>query len=150
MPYAITIGAAQIIPKSAFEGVRMPDCHQAEKACMPSFVFSVPGQVNFRLALDHLLACNRRSCASLRRKVRLGMQQKLHWLFEQEAYLGCAHLQPLLYRSHSVANLDKKPTFHGVARHLAHCPHEACATLRRSLLLTVRDNVSPNAKDKIY
>lgn len=150
MPYAITIGAAQILPKSAFQASELPDCHQAEKACMPSFVFSVPGQVNFRRALEHILSCKRRTCSSLRQKVSEGMQQKLHWLFEQEAYLGCVHLQPLLYRSHSVVNLKKKPTFHGVAQHLAHCPHEACSTLRRALLLTVRDNVSPNARDRVY
>ena len=32
-------------------------CGEAQKACMPAFVFSVAGQVGFRKALDHLVDC---------------------------------------------------------------------------------------------
>lgn len=117
---------------------------------MPPFVFSVPGQVNFRLALDHLLTCKRRDCASLRRQVREGMQQKLRWLFQQEALLGCVLLQPMIYRAHTVINLGKNHNFQMISHHLANCPHEACARLRRSVLLTIRDNVSPNANQKEF
>lgn len=117
---------------------------------MPSFVFSVPGQVNFRRALVHLLTCPKRACATLRKKVRLGMAQKLRWLFAEEAFLGCIAMQPFLYRTHSVLNLKDRENFMFVAKHLANCPHESCARLRRALLLTVRSTVSPNTREKVF
>ena len=121
-------------------------CHQAQKRCMPSFVFSVAGQVGFRAALDHLIACNTRDCASLRKKVKDGMYEKIHWLFKEEVLLGCVHVQPFLYRSRSIQDIRKQRHFITVASHLSQCPHESCARLRRSVLLKVRDNVSPNAR----
>lgn len=121
-------------------------CHQAQKRCMPSFVFSVAGQVGFRTALDHLINCTSRDCASLRKKVKDGMYDKLRWLFQEEVLLGCIHVQPFLYRSRSVNDIRKQRHFVTIASHLSQCPHESCARLRRSVLLKVRDNVSPNAK----
>jgi hypothetical protein len=84
-------------------------------------------------------------CSSLRKKVRLGMQKKLRWLFQQEALLGCIFVQPMLYRMAAVVDLDKKENFVAVAKHLSRCPQESCARLRRSLLLSIRDHVSPAA-----
>lgn len=77
------------------------------------------------------------------------MSKKLHWLFQQEALLGCITVQPFLYRTNSVLNLDDKKNFTFVTKHLAHCPHESCARLRRALLLTVRSTVSPNTREKV-
>lgn len=149
MPYSITVGVAQIVPPEAFYRPFECTCAEAQHACMPSFVFSVPGQINFRRALVHLLTCPKRACASLRKKVRAGMSKKLHWLFQQEALLGCITVQPFLYRTNSVLNLDDKKNFTFVTKHLAHCPHESCARLRRALLLTVRSTVSPNTREKV-
>lgn len=114
---------------------------------MPSFVFSISGQVGFRSSLDHVVQCKKRDCASLRKKVKDGMYAKLKWLFDEEALLGCLQIQPFLYRSNTVVNLRTQRNFITVANHLAHCPSDACARLRRSLLLTVRDNVSPNSRN---
>lgn len=148
MSYAITIGMAQITPREAFQAPIACSCAEAQRACMPAFVFSVPGQVNFRVALSHLLTCRSRVCASLRKKVRDGMKQKLGWLWQQESLLGCVSLQPFLYRTHSVLNLERKENFSFLSKHLAHCPHESCAKLRRALLLTIRTSVSPNTREK--
>ncbi len=120
-------------------------CREAYRGCMPSFVFSIAGQVGFRAALDHLLACRKRDCSSLRKKVREGMHLKLQWLFTEDALLGCVHIQPFLYRTNKIVNLKLPQNFATIAYHLAHCPHESCARLRRALLLRVRDNVSPAA-----
>lgn len=110
---------------------------------MPSFVFSVSGQTRFRSALDHLLACQKRECSVLRRKVKDGMREKLQWLFKEDVLLGCVHVQPFLYGSRHVSDVRQQRHFLPVAEHLAMCPHESCARLRRSLLLKVRDFVSP-------
>lgn len=150
MPYSIAIGIAQISPKQAFIDELECTCHEAYKACMPPFVFSVPGQVNFRSALHHLLECNKKTCISLRKKVRESMQDKLRWLFQEEALLGCVLVQPLIYKSSRVVNLNQGQHFRAVAHHLAQCPQEACARLRRAVLLTVRDSVSPNAQAKTF
>src|SRR6478752_2862833 len=140
MPYSLSL---RLVPVPVFEPAALPsyNCHQAQKACMPAFVFSVPGQVNFREALHHLLTCQSRMCGSLRKKVRLGMQKKLRWLWREEALLGCIYVQPLLYRMAAVVDLDKKENFAAVAKHLSRCPQESCARLRRSLLLSIRDHV---------
>lgn len=119
-------------------------CHQARRACMPPFVFSVSGQVEFRRALYHMTSCQRRSCQSLRRKVLDGMTKKLHWLFGETVLLGCVHVQPYLFGARRVA-LDKH-NFSAAADHLAHCPKESCAQLRRAIMLTIRDKVSPNVR----
>lgn len=148
MAYSLSIGLAQVAPFNQYTREEVCTCHQAQKACMPAFVFSIPGQVNFRTALDHLLHCNSRICSSLRKKVRYGMQRKLQWLFQEEALLGCIYVQPLLYHMRKVVNLGKKENFLVVSKHLSRCPQESCSRLRRSILLTVRDAVSPNANPK--
>jgi hypothetical protein len=109
-------------------------------------VFSIKGQVGFRTSLDHLLSCRKRDCAILRKKVKDSMHSKLRWLFEEQVLLGCIHAQPFLYKSRSVVNLKEQRNFNAVAHHLAHCPQESCSRLRRALLLSVRDNVSPSAR----
>ncbi len=76
------------------------------------------------------------------------MYKKLQWLFKEQVLLGCVHVQPFLYKAHRVVNLKDQQNFKGAAEHLAHCPHEGCARLRRALLLSVRDNVSPSAKNR--
>ncbi len=148
MSYSIAIGPLQLVTENTFE-VRPFSCQQAYKGCMPSFVFSIAGQVGFRSALDHLLICNTRHCATLRRKVKEGMQHKLGWLFDEEALLGCVHIQPFLYQETRASNMLEQRNFKVAANHLARCPNEACARLRRSLLLSIRDNVSPNAHNSL-
>jgi hypothetical protein len=76
------------------------------------------------------------------------MHTKLRWLFDEGALLGCVHVQPFLYRSQRTVNLKKPQNFAGVAYHLAHCPQEGCARLRRAVLLSVRDYVSPAAASR--
>lgn len=122
------------------------DCATARRACMPTFVFSVEGQVRFRAALDHLVACRKNECVKLRRLVLRGMRTKLDQLFRESALLGCVHVQPNVYGARRVRL--SRDNFTAVCQHLATCPREACAKLRRSLLLSVRDEVSPNAQPK--
>lgn len=131
------------IPDAAVDKISEVTCHDVQKACMPSFVFSVSGQTKFRAALDHLLTCQKRECSILRRKVKDGMRDKLQWLFQEDVLLGCVHVQPFLYGSSHVRDVRQQRHFMPVAEHLAMCPHESCARLRRSLLLKVRDFVSP-------
>ncbi|MEX0649734.1 MAG: hypothetical protein WD200_01945 [Candidatus Andersenbacteria bacterium] len=117
---------------------------------MPSFVYSVSGQVGFRSALDHLLTCNKKECITLRKDVKQGMHAKLDWLFRERVLLGCVQVQPFLYKTSRAVDLRQQKHFNTVASHLAHCPQESCARLRRSLLLSVRDQVSPAAKNPTF
>lgn len=119
-------------------------CKKAQHACMPPFVFSVSGQVEFRAALHHLITCRRRDCQQLRRKVLAGMTKKLRWLFGETVLLGCVHIQPYLFGASKIT-LDRH-NFAAAAQHLAHCPKESCAQLRRAMLLTIREQVSPNVR----
>lgn len=121
------------------------DCSEARRACMPTFVFSAEGQIGFRQALDHLISCRKLECSRLRKQVIAGMRNKLEVLFDDSIILGCVHVQPSLYSVRSVRL--HSDTFAVAARHLARCPKESCARLRRALLLTVRDEVSPNARN---
>lgn len=123
-------------------------CNEAQKACMPAFVFSVAGQVGFRHALDHLVDCKKKDCISLRKKVRESMHDKLKWLFSERVLLGCVECQSFLYGVRHPMNLNEHKNFAVIAAHLSRCPHEGCARLRRSVLLTVRDSVSPSATSK--
>lgn len=123
-------------------------CGEAQKACMPAFVFSVAGQVGFRHALEHLVDCKKKDCASLRKKVRESMHDKLKWLFSEHVLLGCMECQSFLYGVRQPLNLNEHKHFAVTATHLSRCPHEGCARLRRSVLLTVRDSVSPSATSK--
>ena len=78
------------------------------------------------------------------------MQDKLNWLFREQVLLGCVQLQPFLYKAKSVANLSQRDQFISITHHLSQCPQESCAKLRRAMLLTVRDSVSPNAQAKTF
>ena len=147
MPYSIAIGPLQAVPESAITKYTCT-CSEAQKGCMPSFVYSVAGQVGFRTSLDHLLTCRKRDCLSLRKNVKDSMHRKLGWLFREQVLLGCVHVQPFLYKAHRTVNLRDQQNFRTVARHLAHCPNEGCARLRRALLLSVRDQVSPSATNR--
>ncbi len=145
MSYSIAIGPLQLISEST-QSETGCTCSEANKACIPSFVFSISGQVKFRAALDHLSECNSRRCISLRKKVKDAMKTKLSWLFEEEAILGCIQIQPFIYREKRIVDITRDRHFITVASHLSQCPSESCSKLRRSLLLSVRDNVSPNAR----
>jgi len=70
------------------------------------------------------------------------MALKLRWLLAQECLLGCVHIQPSLYGKERV--IMQRRDFPLIARHLAFCPKESCAQLRRALLLKVRDEVRPS------
>ncbi len=123
-------------------------CNAAQKACMPAFVFSVAGQTGFRRALEHLVECRKKDCVSLRKKVRESMHDKIKWLFSEQVLLGCIECQTSLYGTRSPMNLNDNKNFASIALHLSSCAHEGCAKLRRSVLLTVRDSVSPSATSK--
>lgn len=123
-------------------------CNAAQKACMPAFVFSVAGQTGFRKALEHLVECRKKDCISLRKKVRESMHDKIKWLFSEQVLLGCVECQSFLYGVRTPLNLQDNKHFSSVALHLSSCSHEGCAKLRRAVLLTVRDSVSPSATSK--
>lgn len=142
MRTSIALGHFLTIPETLVEPGTI-SCQEAFRGCIPSFVFSVNGQSKFRDALDHLLICQKRDCTILRKKVKDGMYEKLQWLFREDALLGCIHVQPFLYRAQRTCDVREQRYFLPVATHLSQCPHESCARLRRSLLLKVRDLVSP-------
>lgn len=123
-------------------------CNEAHKSCMPAFVFSVAGQVGFRNALEHLVECRKKDCQGLRKKVRESMHAKVKWLFAENALLGCMECQTFLYGPKHSLNISENKNFTLTAHHLASCTHDSCARLRRSVLLTIRDSVSPSATSK--
>lgn len=141
MSYAITVGYLHFLPQELVGTQENYSCDQVRHACQPAYVFSVIGQVGFRYALDHLASCQKQSCRILRPKVLAGMVGKLHWLWKEEALLGCVQIQPYLYGSRKI--LLTRQQFPFVAHHLSSCPKESCAQLRRALLLSVRDKVRP-------
>lgn len=146
MPSVIGLGYIAVGSKVAQQSQDTCDCSEARRGCMPTFVFSVEGQVTFRLALDHIVHCRKAECVQLRRLVLKGMRTKLQNLFSDTVLIGCVHVQPHLYGARRMRL--SKDNFSAVCQHLAHCPQEACARLRRSLLLAVRDVVSPNAQPR--
>ncbi len=146
MSYTIAIEEATVLTPNTL--AQEFGCSEAQKACMPAFVFSIAGQVGFRHALDHLVDCKKKDCISLRKKVRESMHDKLKWLFSERVLLGCVECQSFLYGVRQPLNLHGNKHFTVVAIHLSRCPHEGCARLRRSVLLTVRDSVSPSATSK--
>lgn len=143
MSYALTIGSLHILTDGAGHTTEECECDVARDLCAPSFVFSVEGQVGFRTALEHLAGCRARGCSALKTELFNSMKTKLDWLFREDCLLGCVHVQPLLYGSRK-ASMQKKD-FSAIAHHLARCPKESCAQLRRSILLTIRDNLRVQA-----
>ena len=144
MPSVIGLGYLNVEQNVAQRSQQECDCVDARRGCMPTFVFSVEGQVAFRTALHHLVRCRKAECVKLRRLVLKGMRNKLQGLFGETVLLGCVHVQPYIYGARRMRL--SKDNFSTVSQHLSHCPKEACAKLRRSLLLAVRDVVSPNAQ----
>jgi hypothetical protein len=139
MSYALSISSLNILTDSADQKTEECGCDVARDLCAPSFVFSIEGQVGFRTALEHLSSCRTRECGGLKVKLHDSMKNKLNWLFKEECLLGCVHVQPLLYGSRK-ASMQKKD-FSAIAHHLSRCPKESCAQLRRSVLLTIRDDL---------
>lgn len=146
MPSMIGLGYAAVHEEVDRYSHKSCDCAEARRGCMPTFVFSVEGQVTFRAALAHLVHCRKAECIKLRRLVMTGMREKLQTLFSESALIGCVHVQPHVYGARQ-ARLTKN-NFSAVCQHLAHCPQEGCARLRRSLMLSIRDMVSPNAQPR--
>lgn len=139
MSYTLSIGQLHILGSDT-EGVKEEcSCQEARYGCAPPFVYSIPGQVGFRTALHHLIQCRRRSCRDLRSRVLKGMNDKLAWLMDEDSLLGCVHIQPTLYGAQRL--IMRRRDFSAVAHHLASCPRESCAQLRRALLLTIRENI---------
>ncbi|MEX1997930.1 MAG: hypothetical protein WEA04_04655 [Candidatus Andersenbacteria bacterium] len=99
------------------------------------------GQIGFRHSLNHLASCQKRPCRRLKTLVMGGMLAKLQWLLHEECLLGCVLIQPYLYGTRRI--ILRRDHFPFVAQHLATCPKESCAQLRRALLLSVRDEVRP-------
>lgn len=146
MSYTIAIESVSVVgQEEKSEGFT---CSEAHKSCMPAFVFSVAGQVGFRNALEHLSDCRKKDCQGLRKKVRESMYAKIKWLFSENALLGCMECQSFLYGPKHAMNISENKNFTVVANHLAKCSHDSCARLRRSVLLTIRDSVSPSATSK--
>lgn len=122
-------------------------CKQAREGCAPTYVFSISGQVSFRQTLFHLLSCTNPDCRLLKRSVIASITHKLSWLFQEDTLLGCIHIQPYLYGQETI-------TFHHsnfplVSSHLAQCPRQSCAQLRRSLLLSIRRDCKAYATESI-
>lgn len=139
MALAVTLGRLHVLSGGPVLDKEECSCQDARRGCAPSFVFSVTGQLNFREALHHLTDCRSMSCRSLKAHVYRSMLGKLRWLMKEEFLLGCVHVQPTLYGSSRV-RLERKD-FSILAQHLYRCPKESCAQLRRSLLLTIRDDM---------
>lgn len=139
MSYALTLGSVHVLAGGPVSLKEDCSCEEARRGCLPAFVFSVPGQVRFRTALHHLSSCRRRSCVQLRARVIDSMSHKLAWLLVEDSLLGCVHIQPALYGSKKI--ILRRSDFPSVGRHLARCPKDSCAQLRRALLLTIRDTV---------
>ena len=76
----------------------------------------------------------------MRSRVIKSSRTKLGWLIKEKSLLGCVHVQPFLYGRRRV--LLEPKNFEEIAQHLAECPKESCAQLRRSLLLRIRDDFS--------
>lgn len=142
MSYALSLGSLQIVTDDLVSEKVECTCRRAKELCTPSFVFSVEGQVGFRCALEHLADCNRLECRQLRAHIITSMIGKLEWLMKEECLLGCVHVQPLLYGSKKV--IMRRKDFPIIGHHLATCPKESCAQLRRSMLLRIRDELRPN------
>ena len=139
MGYALSIGSITVFESDPIDLNIDCCCDEAQAGCTPSFVYSIPGQVDFRSSLHHLIKCNKRNCSHLRVSVFKGMRNKLRWLMDEHSLLGCIHVQPLLYGARGVS--FKRKDFPQVSKHLAHCPKESCAQLRRALLLTIREEI---------
>lgn len=146
MNYSLLIGHWRIIEDSLLYVPERCTCEAAKHACAPSFVFSVPSQIQFRSALHHLTTCNKKTCQRLRARIIKGMQHKLSWLLAEDSVLGCIHVQPFLYGA-TKTTLNRN-NFSVVAYHLSRCPKESCAQLRRSLLLSVRNELNASQEPK--
>lgn len=147
MSYTLSLGSIHVISDGFLPHTETCTCQQARDWCAPSFVFSIAGQVGFRVALRHLAQCRRQECRSLRRRVIDAMTRKLRWLLEEECLLGCVHVQPTLYGSRKIVMQRRDwPT---VAMHLAKCPKESCAQLRRAVLLNIRDSLRPQHDESL-
>ena len=147
MSYSILVESLKVFSEGEMKAEQLT-CNDAYKLCMPPFVFSDAGQGGFRYALMHLVSCRKRDCMALRKDVRECSHKKLRGLFDEGVTLGCSDCHPSLYVSNKVRDLKRNLHFIPLAHHLAHCTHEDCAKLRRSLLLSVRDTVSPSAKSR--
>jgi len=141
MTYHLAISRVHVWGDGIVRPKNMCDCKEARGGCRPAFVFSALGQIGWRQSLNHLKKCNKRCCQSLRKEVWEGMHEKLSWLMEEDKLLGCVQIQPLLYGAKRVT--CQRRDFSLLAHHLAHCPKDSCAQLRRALLLTVRDQIGP-------
>jgi hypothetical protein len=138
MAYALSIGSL-LVTNGPTHVKEECTCQEARHGCTPAFVFSVPGQIGFRSALNHLTDCRRSECRSLRANVLDGMLDKLRWLMNENKLLGCVHIQAELYGSRKVTL--QRNAFPAIAHHLARCPKDSCAQLRRAVLLTIRDSI---------
>lgn len=147
MAYTLTIGSLYVVTNGPLPVNEACSCEEARHGCTPSYVFSVSGQVGFRTALNHIAACSTQDCRGLRARVLDGMHEKLKWLMNEQTLLGCIHVQPTLYGAKRLTFARRD--FPAVAHHLAHCPKESCAQLRRSVLLTIRNKLRPVLEERV-
>ncbi|MDZ4346130.1 MAG: hypothetical protein U1E51_27270, partial [Candidatus Binatia bacterium] len=84
MSYVLTVGSLHFLPGEALRVQEECSCEEARQGCLPSFVFSLEGQIRFRTALRHLAVCEKSQCRKLRRYVLGGMRDKLSWLMDEE------------------------------------------------------------------
>jgi len=139
MAFALTVNSLHILGTGPIQVRPSCSCEEARHGCLPAFVFSVPGQVFFRTSLNHLTGCQKQCCRQLRSHVIDGMLIKLNWLMQEQIFLGCIHVQASLYGAKKITMTRSQ--FPQVAQHLAKCPKDSCAQLRRAVLLNIRDNV---------
>lgn len=115
-------------------------CEDAVRGCRPQYVFSVPGQVGFRLVLNHVRVCNTGSCRQLKKQIYVAVEHKLSLLIMDAKLLGCGEAQDLIYNTKKLCLRRKE--FPSIAKHLSLCTEERCAQLRRAVLLTIRDQMN--------
>src|SRR3990167_9185983 len=99
MSYTIALGRINVLIPAGLISEEIYTCDRARADCRPQYVFSIPGQVRWRLVLRHAAACQSRPCRSLRREIHRAVRSKLKWLVQEQKRLGCLEIQKLLYGS---------------------------------------------------
>lgn len=137
--FILSLGSVNVLTPTGLISDFTYTCEDAAKDCRPQYVFSVPGQVGFRMVLNHVRMCNSLSCRTLKMQIYRGTEDKLGLLRESGKQLGCMSAQDLIYGRKGLCMRRKE--FPRIARHLSYCPEEKCAQLRRAVLLTIRDQM---------
>ncbi len=136
----LTLGLVDYRKTRVLEVDKECSCEGIKKGLAPSFVFSEEGETGFQNALYHLSLCRKSNCLKFRKIVFSGIKNKLDWLVKENVLLGCHFIRPYLYEGKRSLMLKKDICV--VFRHLSSCDTESCGKLRRSVLLTIRDEIN--------